>query len=181
MMRSSKMSLVLAGASLIFGCSTIEKLMPGPTLSNANVLSVLNTIDRSEIEAGELAKQKAASKEVRAFAARMVSDHTMMMQETFRLGRRINVQPEPPDLVSALQKTHDQAMAELRGKTGGDFDKAYIDYQIAMHEQAIRFVHDTTGSVNNSRVQEHLRQTRPDLVSHLSSARAVEKQSVAQR
>ncbi|HJT22540.1 MAG TPA: DUF4142 domain-containing protein [Nitrospira sp.] len=181
MMRSSMMILVLAGAPLVFGCSMVEKIMPGPTLSSANVLSILNTIDRSEIEAGELAKQKAASKEVQSFASRMVSDHTMMMQETFRLSRRINVQPEPPQLAAALQKTHQTAMDELRGKTGRDFDKAYIDYQIAMHEQAIRLVHDTTGSVNHSRLQEHLRQTRPDLVSHLSSARTVEKQLVAQR
>ena len=58
----------------------LQRAMPG-TLSNANVVAVLNTIDTSEIEAAQLAKQKASSQAVRTYAARLIDDHTDMMQK----------------------------------------------------------------------------------------------------
>jgi len=177
----SSMSVALAAGILIAGCSLAQRAMPGATMSDANVLAVLNTIDRAEIEAGQLAAQKAASEDVRQLATRTVEEHTQMTQQTRQLAQRMNVEPDKPALASTMEKAHRETMEELRGKSGRDFDQAYITYQIKMHEQAIGLVKDTAGSVSSARLQQHLRQAQPDLQSHLSAARAVERQSVAQR
>ncbi|MGC3976687.1 MAG: hypothetical protein QM771_20245 [Nitrospira sp.] len=52
--------LIFAGTCSLAACAMSERMMPG-TMSDANVLAVLNTIDQSEIEAAQLAKGKSQS------------------------------------------------------------------------------------------------------------------------
>lgn len=162
---------------VLSGCSLAQKMMPGSTMSNPEILGVLNTINRSEIDAGQLAKQKASTQEVRAFASRMQNEHQMMMQNINQLAQRMNMQPQKPALASTLEKTHQETMEELRNKSGSDFDKAYIEYQVKMHEQSVDLVKNAADSVDNPNLKLHLRQTVPDLQNHLASAQSVERQT----
>jgi len=153
--------------------------MPGATLSDANVLAMLDIINLSEIDSSNLAKQKASTGEVKTFASLMLSEHTAMMQETRLLAQQINVDPQTPVLASIVGKRHQETMEELRRKSGGDFDQAYLNYQIKMHEQAIDLVENTADSVHDRRLQHHLKGTRQDLITHLSTASAIERYVVA--
>ena len=172
--------VTLCLGTLLSGCAAAQRAMPG-TLSNANVVAVLDTIDVSEIEAAQLAKQKASSPAVRSFAANLVEQHTESMQKNLQLAKQMRVNPEKPRLASAVESTHQKTMEELRKKSGQDFDRAYIDYQVTMHEQAVKLVEDTAHSVDDPRLKQQLVQTRPDLISHLSAARQLQRQIVAQQ
>ena len=177
------MNVVLTGlciSGLLSGCAAAQRAMPG-TLSNANIISVLDTIHVSEIEAAQVAKKKAASPDVRSFAASLVKDHTENMQNNLQFAHRVRVKPEKPQLASALESTHQNTMEELRKKSGHDFDGTYIDYQVAMHEQAVKLVEDTANSVDDTRLKQHLMKTRPDLITHLSAAKALQQQRVTQQ
>lgn len=165
---------------LISGCAAAQRAMPG-TLSDANVISMLDTINVSEIEAGQLAAQKASSPAVRKFADRLVDEHTEKMQTTVQLANRMRVTPDKPQLASSVESTHRETMQELRKKSGRDFDRAYLDYQVTMHEQAVKLVEDTANSVDDARLKQHLIRTRPDLSSHLSAARELQRELVAQQ
>src|SRR5687768_7285131 len=104
---------------VLSGCAAAQRAMPG-TLSSANILSVLDTIDVSEIEAAQLAKEKASSPAVRTFASRLVEEHTERMQKNLQFGKRIKVEPEKPQLASSLESTHRKTMEELGKKSGAD-------------------------------------------------------------
>jgi len=173
-------SLALCLGSLLSGCAAAERAMPG-TLSDANVVSVLDTIDVSEIEAAQLAKEKASSPAVRSYAAHLVDEHTAKMQQTLQLARQRGLQPDKPSLAAAVESTHQKTMDELRKKSGRDFDRAYLDYQVAMHQQAIKLVEGTSNSVEDMRLKQHLMKTRPALMSHLTGARDLQRQIVAQQ
>jgi putative membrane protein len=179
-MKSLTTVMAIVAGAVLSGCSWFQWAMPGATPSDANVLAMLDTINLSEIDAAGLAKEKASSEEVRTFAFRMLNEHTTMVQDTRQLAQRINVQSDTPAVASTAGKTHQQTMEELRKTSGSDFDHAYLKYQIKMHEQAIDLIQDTAGSVDNLRLQHHLRQARPDLESHLLSARAMERRLVTQ-
>jgi len=173
--------ITITAGILFSGCSLIQRTMPGSTMSNAEILGLLNTIDHNEIDAGQLALQKASTPEVRSFASRMVSEHEMMVQNTGRLAHRLSVQPQKPALASTMEDTHREMMETLGTKSGSDFDKAYIAYQAKMHEQAVDLVGDVISSVENHNLKVHLRETRPDLQNHLASAQSIERQMVAQQ
>jgi len=180
-MKTLKMvALALCLGSLMAGCAAAERAMPS-TLSDPNIVSVLDTIDVSEIEAAQLAKQKASSPAVRSFAARLANEHTENMQKTLQFANRTGIQPQKPRLAAAMESTHQKTMEELKKKSGRDFDRAYLDYQVTMHQQAVKLVEDTADSVDDARLKQHLIKTRPDLISHLTGARDLQRQIVAQQ
>jgi putative membrane protein len=156
-------------------CAVAQRTMPG-TMSDANVLAVLNTIDKSEIEAAQLAKQKAESTQVRGYAARLVDEHSHMLDKNRQLANRMRVQPDPPHLASSMTSTHQKTVDELRKLSGRDFDRAYIAYQVTMHEEAVNLVKKTASSTENPALKQHLTLATPDLESHLTEAQAIQRQ-----
>ena len=84
-------------------------------------------------------------------------------------------------LLLALEQMYEESENLLRQKSGRDFDEAYIKNQIMVHQQMIKLVQDTEDSMDEADLRQHLRYIRPDLLSHLSAARAAERQLVAQR
>jgi putative membrane protein len=169
----------IAVAVILSGCSSFQSAMPGTTLSDANVLAILDIINLSEIDSADLAKQKASSEEVKMFASRMLKVHTAMLQESRQLAQVINIDPEPPALASTVGKRHQKMMEELRGMSGSDFDQAYLKYQMRMHEQVIDLIQHTADSVDDLFLQMHLKHARGNLISHLTAASALEQQIVA--
>lgn len=167
--------ITLAGGVILYGCSFFQWAMPGATLSDANVLAMLDIINLSEIDSADLAKEKASSDLVRTFASRLLNEHTAMMQETRQLAQQINIDPQMPKLASMVGKRHQEKMEELRRMSGADFDQAYLKYQIKMHEQAIDLVEHTADYVDNRRLHDHLKGARQDLLTHESTASAIER------
>lgn len=164
-----------AGSLLLCGCAFTQRVMP-ITMTNANVVGVLNTIDQIEVDAGELGKEKAASPKVKSFAARLAHEHTGSLQGRHRLAEKIDVDPQKPQLAVALEQMHGESTTLLQNKSGRDFDEAYIKDQIMLHEQMIKLLEDTETTMDEPDLRQHLRYRRPDLLSHLSAARAVARQ-----
>jgi len=171
--------ITITAGIIMSGCSLFQWAMAGATLSDANVLAMLDIINLSEIDSSNLAQQKAASPYVRTFATLMLSEHTAMMQETRRLAQQINVDPQTPVLASIVGKRHQETMAELRRMSGPDFDQVYLKSQIKLHEQAIDLVQHTADTVHNRRLHDHLKGARQDLLTHLSTASVIEQNVVA--
>ncbi|OQW37258.1 MAG: hypothetical protein A4E19_13925 [Nitrospira sp. SG-bin1] len=167
--------VMIAACSIFSACSLAQRAMPGATMSDADVVGVLNTVNRSEIHAGQLARDRASSSEVRAYASQMVNEHQLKMQNATQLARRIGVQPQQPALARTLENTHREAMEELREKSGRDFDKAYLEYQIKMHQQSVDLVENTVESVDHPELKRFLRETRPDLQKHLATAQSIQR------
>lgn len=180
MRRTITLIPMIAAFSVCSGCSFIQTVMQ-VLLTDANVVSLLNTIDQSEIDAGQLALRRASSENVRSFAACLMTEHQRMMEDTGWLALQMKVQPNKPALASALERDHQDAMEELRNTSGLDFDKAYIMYQTKMHGQAANLVQDTEHSVSSSQLQQHLRDIRMNLQSHFAAARSMERQVMARQ
>jgi putative membrane protein len=171
---------ILLGGSLLWSCAFTERVMP-LTMSHGNVVAVLNTIDETEAEAGELGKQKGASPNVRSFASRLAHEHRTSIVDRQHLAEQINVQPQKPSLASALEDMQEESNRLLEQKSGRDFDEAYIQEQIRIHQQLVGLIQDTEDSMDDPALRQHLRYIRPDLLSHLSAAQAAQRQLMAQR
>lgn len=166
---------MMSVCALIAACSLVERAMPGATMSDADLLGVWHTINHSEIDAGQLARDRASSEEVLAYASRMVHDHQMHMQDADRLARRIRMEPHKPALASTFENAHQKAMEELRDNAGLNFDESYIGYQITLHQQAINLVKDVVEWVNDPQVKRFLGEAVPHLQSHLEAAQLVRR------
>src|SRR5262245_29988554 len=100
-MNGVPLAIVATLASPVFvSCAFFQQTLPGITMSNANIVSILNRIDEDEIDAARLAQEKASAPEVRAFAGRVLYEHRALAEGNRRLAAQLTLQPKPPALAT---------------------------------------------------------------------------------
>src|SRR5512138_1624974 len=180
-MRTLFTVMAFVACAMLYSCSLLKGGMPpAPTLSDPNVIAMLDTVHLNEVEMDELAKHKASFEEVRMCAERIMHEHGTMVQDLHQLAQRIHIKPETPVIAAVTRKDHLEMMQDLRKKSGRDFDHAYLTSQIMMHEQTIQFIDETTESANSLLLRDYLRKTHRDLESHLSAVKVVKQHLVTQ-
>jgi putative membrane protein len=106
----------------------------GAKPNDAQIAHIAYTAGQLDIEAAELAKKKSKNKDVLAFAADMERDHKAVNEKALALVKKLGVSPEDNDTSKALSKQAADKRAELAKLSGKDFDKAYIDNEVAYHK-----------------------------------------------
>ncbi len=138
----------------------------------AHIVVTANTID---IDAGRLAGDKATNEQVKQFAQRMITDHTAVNEQASALAQRLNVTPADNATSQSLKTSADQAMQSLQGKSGAEFDRAYIDHEVTYHQQVLDAIDNTLiPSAQNAELKALLEQTRPAIAAHLEMARQIQ-------
>jgi putative membrane protein len=89
--------------------------------SDHRMLEQLARANMAEIEAGKIALQKSQNEEVKAFAKKMVDDHTKGLQEVHMVAQTKGV-----TLPSEVDAKHKAMAKKLNGLSGDAFDRAYL-------------------------------------------------------
>jgi putative membrane protein len=144
-------------------------------MSEAGIMGLLAAANNSEIEAANVALEKATNAQVRDFAQRMKTDHSAMMQQGQQLTQQLNVTPVVPRDDDDLVEDHKDHMQTL-SDAGDDFDKEYMDAQIKDHENTLDVIDDALNSTQNPQVRQLLEQARPKIQQHLDLAKQVKDQ-----
>ena len=173
--RNLTFGIVAVIGSILVGCAFFQQVLPGLTLSDANVVGLLDSIDEGEMDAAQLAQTRASDPDVQAFAGRVLNEHRDLAEANGRLATQLSLEPERPSLASHLKQTHEQAMRNLRAMSGAAFDRAYVRYEIQQHVQAFNVLEAAAESEDNVTLKQELVRTGPDLLSHISAARALER------
>jgi putative membrane protein len=87
----------------------------------------------AEVQFGQLAAQKAQNPDVKAFARKMVDDHSMLNDKMKPVAGQLGVTP-----ASHLSKKDQAEYDKLNGLSGADFDKEYISDMVADHHKDLR-------------------------------------------
>ncbi|MDK1374279.1 MULTISPECIES: DUF4142 domain-containing protein [unclassified Sinorhizobium] len=88
-----------------------------------------------DVEAAKQAIATSKNKTVVEFAESMVRDHESVNKQALDLVKKLNVTPEDNDTSKALSKAAETKRSELAKLTGADFDKAYVENEVAYHKQ----------------------------------------------
>ncbi len=102
--------------------------------TDPQIAHIAYTAGLIDVEAGKLALEKSKDKDVRAFAQRMVGDHTAVNDQALALVKKLNVTPEDNPTSQSLNKQAETTRKKLEGLTGAAFDKAYVDNEVAFHK-----------------------------------------------
>jgi putative membrane protein len=151
----------------------VQAQSPVPT--DPQIAAIVVTANQVDIDAGRLAEGRSRSKEVREFARLMVTDHTGVNQAATDLAKKLNLTPEDNPTAQGLRKGGDENLSRLRGLSGGAFDKAYVDHEVAYHEAVLDAVDKTlTPSAKNADLKALLVKVRPAFVHHLEHAKQLQ-------
>ncbi len=121
-------SAVLAGASALLAVNANAQ-----SDDDKKFLATASQSDVNEIKLSQLAEQKATNPAVKAFAEKMVAEHTKMSESMKPFAESWGVTP-----ATDLDADHQKELDKLNGLSGADFDKEYIDQMVTDHAKALR-------------------------------------------
>jgi putative membrane protein len=122
-------------------------------------------VGMAEVELGTLAKEKASSREVKAFAQRMIDDHSKAGDELKAIASRKHFTwptALPADAVALRDK--------LSKLSGAAFDRAYIDAMVNGHREAFGEVRTEAQSGADPDVKAWAAKVSSTVEAHLTHA-----------
>lgn len=160
-------------ASLVFAAVASQAQSAGPT--DPQIAAIVVTANQVDIDAGKLAKSKGKSKDVKAFAQQMITDHAAVNKAATALVRKLKVEPEDNDTSKSLKKGGDDNLANLKKLKGTDFDRAYVDHEVAYHQAVLDALDKTlVPNAKNGELKALLEKSRPAFVAHLDHAKQIQ-------
>ncbi|MBU9294187.1 DUF305 domain-containing protein [Burkholderia multivorans] len=129
---------------------------------------------KTEVQASQLALKQAKSADVRAFAKRMVADHSKANAQLTKLAARKGIKPQAEQIA-------DPDVEALRGKQGHDFDVAYVAAAGPdAHRKTIALFEGEARDGKDADLRAFAKSTLPTLKHHLSMAEALQRKVGAQ-
>jgi putative membrane protein len=165
-------STLIAALFTVAGSTVFAQSSAPNDAQIAGIVVAANTVD---INAGMLAEQMSKNSEVKAFAKQMVTDHTGVNKQATALVTKLNVTPEESATSKSLKEGGDANIAKLKGLKGKEFDKAYVDNEVAYHQAVLDAVDKTLiPNAKNAELKETLVKVRPAFVDHLEHAKHIQ-------
>ena len=162
-------AFVIASSLLIPAAASAQ------AVNDAQIASIVVTANQVDVDAGKLAAATTTNAEVKKFAELMVSDHTAVNNSAVELVTKLGVKPEDNPTSPSLKKEGDLNVDHLHTLHGAAFDKAYIDREVAYHQQVLDAVDKVLiPSASNAELKALLVKVRPAFVAHLEHARALQ-------
>lgn len=125
--------ITVLAALCLLGAAPWAQAADKPT--DPQIAHIAYTAGVIDIEAAKLAISKSKNKDVVDFAESMVRDHEAVNVQALDLVKKLNVTPEDNDTSKALTQAAAGERAKLAKLDGLDFDKAYVDNEVAYHKQ----------------------------------------------
>lgn len=125
---------------------------------------------QSEVQAAQLAAQRATNPDVKTFAQKLVDTHTKVNSELMGLAQQKNVKLDADD-------NKDRAYNRLNKKAGSEFDQEFVEHMIDEHEKDIKMFEKAASDAKDAEVRAFASKHVSHLRAHLEQAQNL-RQSV---
>jgi putative membrane protein len=125
--------------------------------------------DMYEIQAGQLAATRAKNADVKAYGKMMVTDHTAMMNQMKPLVTAAGQTP-----ADKLDERRQGFIDNLKQATDANFDKTYIDQQVAAHGEALTLMQGYASEGPDAGLKAGAAKAVPKIQMHLDKAKSIQ-------
>jgi putative membrane protein len=140
-------------------------------LSSAEFVKKAGAAGVAEVAVGKLGSEKATSPEVKAFAQKMVTDHTKANKELMAAAKAKNLEvPTDADMMhkAMMEKFEHQ-------KADADFDHDFMQQMVRDHEKVVELFQQASMDQGvDADLRSWAKTTLPHLQTHLKDAKALE-------
>jgi len=169
--------LLTLSAALVISAVTVNHNVAfaadGP--NDAQIVGIVLAADQADIDYGNIALAKSHSKPVREFAQRMVTDHSAVQKSVIDLSNKLGVTAQDSATSDGLKSGEVDVKAKLNSLKGKDFDKYYIDNEVAYHKTVTDAVANVLiPNAQNPELKSALEGAQPLFLKHLEHARLVQ-------
>lgn len=164
-----KLTLICA---LAIATSGLMMAQDPPQLSDPEIASVAVVANQIDINYGKIALERSKNKDVIDFAYRMIEDHKAVINQAVALVTKLGVTPMDNAVSQSLLTQSKETLKKLNSVSKKDFDKTYIDNEVAYHEAVISAVKDVLiVQAKNAELKDLLEAVLPALEAHLGHAK----------
>jgi putative membrane protein len=180
--------LVLAGAAALLvlaACAGRQKAetpaaaaeqAEGTMPSDPQILGILRAANDVDIAGGYQAERMARDAGVQSFGKAMVTDHAALNQQTDDLASRLELVPEESETSKQLRENGDRALERRQSLAGDDFDRTYLDDEIAFHQALLGTIDEVLlPNADHPELKQLIETARPQIASHLAQAQRLKE------
>jgi len=159
-------------SAIVFASFLVLSVASAGEVNDAQIASIVVTANQVDIDAGAFAASKSNNAEVKPFAKLMVTDHTAVNQSAIDLATRLKLTPQDNPTSQSLKAGGKENLAALNSLDGAALDRAYIDHEVAYHQQVIDALDKILiPGATNKELKALLVSVRPAFVAHLEHAK----------
>lgn len=145
------------------------------SLTDPEVASVAVVANQIDISYAEIAVKKSKNKKILEFANRMIIDHNAVIGQAVDLVTKLSVTPKDNAVSQSLLEGAEKTKMMLNNASKKEFDKLYIDNEVAYHKAVITAVRDLLiPESDNKELKELLEAVLPALEAHLGHAEMIQ-------
>jgi putative membrane protein len=158
-------------ALAVLGAATSIALAAGDSISAADFAKKAGAAGAAEVEMGKLGAQKATNAEVKAFAQKMVTDHTKANKELMAAAKAKGLEvPTEPNMVHKGMKEKFE-----RQGADADFNHDFMQQMVRDHEATVELFQTAANDTTlDPEMRALAKKTLPTLQQHLEDARTLE-------
>jgi putative membrane protein len=163
-------TMAYAGFIAIAPATPATPVAPAAALDDPTIVAIFDAANTADVETGTLAAKQGSTKAVRDLAAMFARDHKAVRQQGRDLAKKLGVTPTPPandnsakDLAATLKT--------LKAKHGAEFDRAFLEHEVAFHKAVIDAIHDTLlPAIQNAELKNLVVTVGPAFQAHMIAA-----------
>ena len=156
----------------------IHQNTPGVNIPNdAQIVQDVISANNADIDAGKLAQKKTSDPGVKAFAKEMILDHGRANQKMDKIIQTQAIKKEASLTSRGMDSASKDTARKLKDLSGVDFDRAYINGEVMMHQIVLASIdQDLLPHVQSSELRTYLTNLRPTIADHLEKAKKLAEQ-----
>jgi putative membrane protein len=178
----SMLTLVATLACHRFGLDRYGEKETPSRIHDGNTIAIVLAANNTNISYSRLVPSRARSAEVKAFAERMTTDHTLLNTRVMDVAQRENISLADCDISREYRDASADERDVLREFEGARFDSAYIANEVRFHTNLLAII-DTVlfPSAKKPELREFVTNLRPTISAHLAHAEQVRASLAAKK
>lgn len=138
--------------------------------SDLEVVQKLHRAHQQELDVAKMAVEKAQSPKVKAYAKKLVADHTTFHKQVMAFAERNKVERSQVEMASTPAAAKEAPAARLEASAGAEFDREFVNMMVAEHEKAVDMVKSAKDTVTDKKLKAMLTSQLPKLERHKKMA-----------
>ena len=138
-------------------------------MTDARLVTLLQKVNKEEIEAGKLAQKRGKSAAIRNFGKTLIADHTKSQKEVSAAAKKAKISPSDSALTmkdKEQEKVDKNKMDQLKKLSGAEFDKTFAQVMSKDHEHMISLLKDHKDDLQSDDLKTLVDNTIPVLEQH---------------
>ena len=146
----------------------------GPRVTDGNIVAIILAANNTDLSYARLVPSRARNAEVKTFAQRMMTDHTILNARVSDIAMRNGIAGE--DNATSLDfRDHSAERRDvLRELDGARFDSTYAASEVQYHTELLSAINAVLApNARNSELREFVGNLRPAVSAHLAHAEQI--------